>query len=147
MKKIQYYLSRNKIILILLFCAFAILMLSASSSYAAPENACGGYHYIQRGETLYSISKQYGVTMAAMMQANPHIQSPNVIYADTYLYIPCGPGDIGTGGLCSFTHYVAWGQTLGEIALYYRVNPYAIAQANGITNLNLIYAGEPLCIP
>lgn len=147
MKKIQHYFPGHKMIWLVFFCALLILLFSAATSYAAPENACGSYHYIQRGETLYSISKQYGVTIPALMRANPQVQNPERIYAGTYLYIPCGPGDSGTGGLCNQMHYVAWGQTLGEIALYYGVSPYAIAQANGITNLNLIFAGQTLCIP
>lgn len=148
MEKVRRSLVRYKLIWVILLCAMALLLLSAATTHAAPANACGGYHFVQRGETLYSISKWYGVTIPAMMQANG-ITNPNRIYAGTYLYIPCGPGGPGTGGPgpCRYVHYVAWGQTLGEIALHYWVSPYAIAQANGISNLDLIYAGEPLCIP
>ena len=96
---------------------------------------------------MYTISKQYGVSIPSLMRANPHIKNPDRIYAGTYLYIPCGPGGPGTGGPCRQVHYVMRGQTLSEISLYYRVNPWAIAQANGIFNLDLIYAGQYLCIP
>ncbi len=147
MKNLLHSLSRFKMVWIVLLCVMALLLLSAATSYAAPQSACGTYHHVQRGETLFSISRQYGVSMAAIMRANPVIRDPNRIYAGTFLYIPCGPGDPGTGGRCSRMHYVARGQTLGEIALFYRVNPYAIAQANGIHNLDLIYAGDYLCIP
>lgn len=147
MKKVQALLSRYKLVWVVLLCAMALLFFSAATTHAAPANACGGYHYVQKGETLYSISKWYGVPIQAMMQANPSIPHPSLIYAGTYLYIPCGPGDPGTGGGCRYLHYVAWGQTLNEIALHYMVSPYAIAQANGITDLDLIYAGESLCIP
>ncbi|MDX1417539.1 MAG: LysM peptidoglycan-binding domain-containing protein [Candidatus Promineifilaceae bacterium] len=147
MKKIQNHLLSHKMIWVVIVGVLAVLLLSAASSHAAPENQCGGYHYIQRGETLYSIGKQYGVSIPALMRANPHIRNADRIYADTYLYIPCGPGDGGTGGLCRQVHHVAWGETLSEIGLKYRVSPYAIAQANGIRNLDLIYAGQTLCIP
>jgi spore germination protein len=147
MKRVQHSLSRTRMVWIVLLCVMALLLLSAATSHAAPQSACGNYHYVQRGETLFSISMQYGVSIPAVMQANPAIGNPNRIYAGTYLYIPCGPGGPGVGGPCRQMHYVAWGQTLGEIALFYRVNPYAIAQANGIQNLDLIYAGEHLCIP
>ena len=149
MKKVQRLLSRYKLVWVVLLCAISLLFLSAATTQAAPVNACGGYHFVQRGETLYSISRQYGVTIPAMMHANPGIPNPNRIYAGTWLYIPCGPvGSGGPGiGPCRYVHYVAWGQTLGEIALHYWVSPYAIAQANGITDLDLIYAGSSLCIP
>ena len=147
MKKVWHSLYRYKLIWIVLLCAMTLLIFSTATTHAAPANACGGYHFVQKGETLYSISRSYGVTIPAMMQANPMISNPNRIYAGTYLYIPCGPGGPGTGGPCRYVHYVAWGQTLNEIAIHYWVSPYAIAQANGITNPDLIYAGEPLCIP
>ena len=145
MKKVQHLLSRYKLVWIVLLCAMALLFFSAAAAQASPASACGSYHYVQRGETLYSISKRYGVSIMDMMHANPGIPHPTLIYAGTYLYIPCGPGDPGMG--CSYVHYVGWGQTLGEIARHYMVSPYAIAQVNGITNPDLIYAGESLCIP
>ena len=147
MKKLQHSLSRYKMVWIVLLCVVALLLLSAATSHAAAQSACGNYHYVQRGETLFSISMQYGVSIPVLMRANPAIGNPNRIYAGTYLYIPCAPGGPGVGGPCRHMHYVTRGQTLGEIALFYRVSPYTIAQANGIQNLDLIYAGEHLCIP
>ncbi len=44
-------------------------------------------------------------------------------------------------------HIVQWGETLGIIAQRYGVTVSAIAQANGISNPNYIYAGQSLTIP
>ena len=44
-------------------------------------------------------------------------------------------------------HIVQWGETLGIIAQRYGVTVSAIAQANGISNPNYIYAGQRLIIP
>jgi LysM repeat protein len=44
-------------------------------------------------------------------------------------------------------HRVKYGETLTSIAHKYGVSIYSIAQANGIYNLNLIYAGQVLLIP
>ncbi len=145
MKKVQRLLSRYELVWVILLCAVALLFFSAATTNAAPAGACGGYHFVQPGETLYSISKMYGVSIMDMMHANPGIPHPTLIYAGTYLYIPCGPMD--PSGYCRYVHYVGWGQTLGEIAQQYMVSPYAIAQVNGITDPDLIYAGESLCIP
>lgn len=126
----------------------ALALMSANTTYAAPaEQTCGVYHTVQRGETMFSISRQYGRTIADLMRANPWIGNADRIYAGSSIYIPCGPGDIGTGGPCSAYHRVMWGETLGQLALRYRTPMYAIAQANGISNWNLIYAGRTLCIP
>lgn len=46
------------------------------------------------------------------------------------------------------TYYrVRAGDTMTGIAARYHVDPWAIARANRITNLNRIYAGQVLCIP
>jgi hypothetical protein len=91
-----------------------------------------------------------------MMAVNPFITNPNRIYAGTWLNVPCvggsapgtgGPGTIPPPYYCRNYHLVTQGQTLKQIESIYGVNQYLIAQANLITNLDLIYAGETLCIP
>jgi LysM repeat protein len=47
----------------------------------------------------------------------------------------------------TLTHVVISGETLYRIALRYRASMGAIMQANGITNQQLIYAGQRLSIP
>ncbi|MGQ9627089.1 MAG: LysM peptidoglycan-binding domain-containing protein [Anaerolineae bacterium] len=44
-------------------------------------------------------------------------------------------------------HIVQWGESLGAIAARYGTTVEAIASANGLTNPNLIYAGQRLIIP
>lgn len=44
-------------------------------------------------------------------------------------------------------HIVQWGENLSLIATRYGVTASAIAQANGIANPNLVYAGQSLTIP
>ncbi|GCE03128.1 lytic transglycosylase domain-containing protein [Dictyobacter aurantiacus] len=46
-----------------------------------------------------------------------------------------------------FWHHINAGDTLDAIAAMYRANLWAIARANQISNINLIYAGRSLCIP
>ena len=45
------------------------------------------------------------------------------------------------------THVVRYGETLGSIAWRYGLPIHAIAQANGIVNVNLIFVGQVLVIP
>lgn len=147
MKKIKILPNGFRIILVAIICMMAFLFLTAATAEAAPQGTCGGYHYIEKGETMYSISKHYGVPIAALMNANPHVMNANRIYWGTYLFIPCAPGGPGMGGQCQAMHKVTKGETLSEIAKHYMVNPWYLAQVNGIHNLDLIYAGEVLCIP
>lgn len=134
---------------LLLLCVFVLLVgVAATTKSVSAHPGAYNYHYVQPGETLYSIAQMYGVTVVDLMQVNPQISNPNIIYAGTTIFIPGQmPGGPGTGGQCRTYHYVQWGQTLGEVALYYGVPPFAIMQANGLQNPNVIYAETYLCIP
>ncbi len=48
---------------------------------------------------------------------------------------------------CVAYHQVQFGENLYRISLQYNVSQAALMAANGITNPNLIYAGQSLCIP
>jgi LysM repeat protein len=48
---------------------------------------------------------------------------------------------------CRWYHTVAPCENLYRISLRYGVSMWAIAEANGILNLNCIRAGQVLCIP
>ena len=52
-----------------------------------------------------------------------------------------------SSGGCSVVYWVRPGDTLQHLAWRYHVTMYAIAAANGITNLNRIYIGQRLIIP
>jgi hypothetical protein len=56
------------------------------------------------------------------------------------------PGPI-PGPVCRYWHVVRHGQTLSGLAVWYGVRLDALMAANGITNPNVIYAGQKLCIP
>lgn len=45
-------------------------------------------HEIAPGESLYSVARQYGVTVQAILEANPQISSPTVIYPGQIITIP-----------------------------------------------------------
>lgn len=144
----QQLLTRRRVFVIALFAILAVLLLTAATTQAAPTQANGTYHWVQRGETLSSISRHYGVPVAAIMRANPQLRNPNLIFAGTRIWIPGSwSGGPGTGGPCRAVHHVMFGQTLSQIARWYHTTPGAIAHANGIWNWDRIYAGQSLCIP
>lgn len=47
----------------------------------------GEYHVVQRGDTLWDLSRRYGTTVQALVEANA-IQDPDVIYVGEFLDIP-----------------------------------------------------------
>lgn len=108
---------------------------------------------VQWGDTLSKIAARFGVSIQSIVTAN-NISNPNLIYADQILQIPESgatpvpqppPGTTPppTGG--SYT--VKTGDTLSAIAHRFGTTVAAIAQANNISNINLIYVGQVLVIP
>lgn len=103
---------------------------------------------IRSGDTLSGIAARYGTTVSALMAVNPQIKNPNLIYAGQYLNLPGSRDSFEPSSSASGTRYtVRPGDTLSGIGARFGVSYQAIAQANGIANPNLIYAGQTLVIP
>ena len=47
-------------------------------------------HIIQKGESLWTIAQQYGISLAELLAANPQISDPNNIIAGTRIFLPEG---------------------------------------------------------
>lgn len=54
---------------------------------AAPS---GRTHTVQRGETLSQIARQHGMSLSALIAANPQILNPDLIYPDQVIHISGG---------------------------------------------------------
>jgi LysM repeat protein len=109
----------------------------------------GGWWYtVHRGDTLSAIAWRYGTSVRALQRAN-HLPNPNCIYAGQRLWIPTGSSRGGGCYSCGggFWYKVRWGDTLSAIGWRYGVSPWTIAAANGLRNINCIYAGQRLWIP
>jgi len=154
MKRVRYFLYRYKLVWIVLLCAMALLLFSASTTHAQVP-ACTGYYYtVRQGDNLFRIGYNNGLSTQQMWNANPQIAHPHWIYPNQVICVPTIP-NVGPGGAevilqpspCRYYHTVAQGQTLAIIGGYYGVDQYAIAQSNNITNLDVIQIGRLLCIP
>jgi LysM repeat protein len=118
--------------------------------------AANTIHTVQRGETLFSISRRYNTSVAAIMQAN-NLTNPNLIFAGQQLIIPTGGGTtpptptpmppVNPIPPANITHVVRPGETMSSISRLYGVSVNDIARANNITNPNLIFVGQRLIIP
>ncbi|MCO5205862.1 MAG: LysM peptidoglycan-binding domain-containing protein [Anaerolineae bacterium] len=105
----------------------------------------GGVGYVvQAGDTLSSIGRQYGVSVAMLTRAN-NIANPNIIYVGQWLIIP----NVGTGGgSCpGAAHVVRPGETLFRIGLAYGYTYWQLAYYNGLPDPNIIEVGQVICIP
>jgi LysM repeat protein len=112
-------------------------------SWPAPPPPSGVYYTVQRGDTLYSIARRYGTTVASIAQANG-ILNPAFIRVGQVLFIPTWPAPPPPSGVY---YTVQWGDTLYSIARRYGTTVWAIVVANNISNPSLIYRGQVLFIP
>ena len=127
-------------------------LVAAPAASAAPASVYGqgGYWYqVRWGDTLSSVARYTGVSTWAIAQANS-LANPNCIYAGQWLWIPVQtppPPPPPPAPHCGYWYTVQWGDTLNSISYRTGVSVWAIAQANGIYNINCIYAGQALWIP
>ncbi|HAU31902.1 MAG: Cell wall hydrolase SleB [Desulfotomaculum sp. 46_296] len=114
--------------------AAAVLLLSF------PGISSAAIHTVNQGETLYSISQQYGSSVENIMSSNNLINY--FIYPGDRLYIP-DQNQWGTGAIA---YYVLPGDTLYQIGLKFGLSYLKIMSYNGLTS-DYIYAGQTLYIP
>jgi LysM repeat protein len=96
-------------------------------------------YVVQRGDTLRIIANRYGTTVTAILQLNPQIVNPNLIYPGQVIRIRAGAPP--TDGFQSYI--VQRGDTLRIIANRFGTTVTAILALNPqIVNPNLIYPGQ-----
>ncbi len=123
----------------------------------APE---GTDYKVKKGDTPAKIAKAHGVSLDALMQANPGLE-PRKLKVDQTIHIPAGGKGATTGaaateaattaapaeaGVSATVHEVKPGENLTRIAHKYGVTVKAIRQANGLKS-DRINAGQKLKIP
>ena len=99
-------------------------------------------YIVQPGDTMFSIAQRSGVSLDALIAANPHIPDPNVLFPGDVLCVrvACPPG--------AFLYTVQPGDTLFLIAQRFGTTVDAIVAINPqMTNPNLIFPGEAICVP
>ncbi|MFG7941178.1 muramidase [Streptomyces sp. NHF165] len=106
-----------------------------------PRPGAGGTYTVRSGDTLSEIAARHGVSMSALLAANPQFKKrPDVIHPGDRVTIP------GKGGGTT-TYKVRAGDTLSEIALRYGTSVAKLAKANGLADPDRIFAGQSLTIP
>ena len=114
---------------------------------------------VQNGDTLGAIARRYGVSVAALKQANG-IGTRSFIRAGQHLKIPPRAGGRAlkvaafndarkdeVDGMSYLMHRVRPGQNLSSIAQQYRTTIAVLRQLNGIDEAALLRAGATLKVP
>jgi len=102
-------------------------------------------YVVQPGDTLALICRRYQVNVDEVANQN-HLANPNLIYVGQRLLIPL-PGEQETQPTPGRVHVVQPGETAAKIAARYGTTVWAIAQASGIGNPNVIQVGQRLLVP
>jgi LysM repeat protein len=133
--------------LVVILALFLLFVVGAATAHADTT------YTVRPGDTLFSIARAHGTTVQAIAAAN-NIVNPNLIYAGQQLIIPgaaVSPPPPASGAPPTSdgaqAYVVRPGDTLFRISVQFGVTVAAIAQANNISNTNLIYVGQQLLIP
>ena len=105
----------------------------SNSVIPTPSNT----YTVKSGDSLYSIAKQYGITVDALKSANG--KTSNLLSIGEVLIIP-------TTNSNSITYTVKSGDSLWKIATNYGISVNALKQANNLTS-DLLSIGQVLIIP
>jgi LysM repeat protein len=100
---------------------------------------------VKPGETLSEIADRHGVSLTRLMQANG-ITNPNLVVAGQSLRLP-GSSAAGAGSSSGASVTVQPGDTLSDIADRQGISLNQLMQANGITNPDMVVAGQKLVLP
>jgi LysM repeat protein len=131
--------------LVIILSVLALSLMVVTPVAAAPAAYGSTWHWVVRGETLFSIGRRYNVSPWAIASANG-LANPNRIYAGQRLYIPAGPSYYRPHR-CGSYYTVRRGDTLLRIGRVYGVSAWSIARANHIYNMDHIWVGQRLFIP
>src|SRR5690606_7223392 len=119
----------------------AAAMIAVGTGAAAEE---GTRHTVRPGDTLGSIAARNHTTVRALAEATGVTDVDRIIVGQV-LVIPSSSG--AGGGAATVVHVVAPGETLSGIARRYGTTVRALAQANGISNPDLVRIGARLQVP
>lgn len=105
----------------------------------------GFFHVIRPGDTLFRLSQEFGVSVEAIMRANPGID-PNRLQIGQRI---CIPRAVPPTPSCpnGFFYTIRAGDTLFELSQRFNVSVQAIINANPGIDPNRLQIGQTICIP
>ncbi|HQE92957.1 MAG TPA: LysM peptidoglycan-binding domain-containing protein [Anaerolineae bacterium] len=129
----------------LLVLLYGMIVISLCVS-VAPVWAVETRYTVQPGDTLYSISRRYGVNVEKLASANG-LTLNSWLYAGQQLFIPDAATVPAPAPTTSNVYIVQAGDTLMTIAVRHGFSVSQLAAANNLTWNSWVYAGQRLTIP
>ena len=99
---------------------------------------------VQRGDSFYLIARKFGISVRALMNANPAIVAGRLLVGDI-LCVPVGEGRSCPVGSSAYT--VQQGQSVVDVMLSSNVSLRALREYNEDIRLTALRPGDVLCVP
>jgi LysM repeat protein len=139
------------------FTALALLLgliFVPTTKPAAAAADCGDSYTVKKGDYLTAIAKTCGTTLESILQLNPTIKNPSLIYPGQVLKMKgvvtptTTPTTTVTPVPSGDTYTVVRGDTLGAIAKKFGTTISALLAVNpNIKNASIIYVGQVIKLP
>lgn len=127
----------KKVFGIIVAAVFSLAIIIPSSAHAASNSA----YTVQSGDTMWKISQKLHVSYGTLLQDNPQIKNPSLIYVGEKINVP-GASSNGK------TYTVQSGDTMWKISQRLGVSYNSLIKSNPqIKNPSMIYIGESINVP
>lgn len=106
-------------------------------------------HIVQQGDTLFDLSKKYGVPLQKLIESNPQLANPDQLNIGDKVKIPTvGVSVGGNGGNVIYKHVVKQGDTLWKLSNAWGIPLQSLINANPqLSNPDELTVGEFVNIP
>ncbi len=119
------------------------ICIPGSASTQCPN---GFFYTIRAGDTLFNLSQRFGVSVQAILNANPGLD-PNNLQVGRRICIPGALPPPMPPCPNGFYYTIVPGDTLFLLAQRFNVSVQAIINANPGINPNNLQVGQVICIP
>ena len=127
-----------------LIVALGLILKLGSVSWAADTAT---YTYVIRvGDTLSKVARDHETTVAHLLELNPEMKNPKVIYVGTSIQVPAKTPPSSAAASC-LGYVVRLGDTWGSIATAHNVDADILALVNRRTLTDELLPGMNLCLP
>lgn len=101
---------------------------------------------IKAGDTFYLIARTFGISVDALMVANPGI-NPNRLHIGQVICVPTSPGPTPACPAGTRSYTVQAGDNFYALSIRFNTTVAAIQIANPTVNPNDLRIGQQICIP